>query len=316
MMNPHLFARVVALILLLTGIFLWANHHLGIAPGNLGWLSVPTAILAGVAAWVDKLLEDPERQSILRTARDKLRAALSMQVLVVLFLLAFGLGLVYSSVMVIPDSNDPSASISITPADRLDRKHIETLDPKEGVRRFRVVTSPFGRPFRIELEGYAPETLDVYPFVGLKVRAGKELRRSPSLLLRLPPVAVASLKNGGKLVVIRRIGNDGETLATDTEPRSAFLVGRAHSIPPSSYGIWRMELQAAGSDERGIAQSIMGWSRPKVLRPLTTLEPGMMILAEVRSRANKRVASAEMSLGNDSLIDIGLEEVFETEGSP
>jgi hypothetical protein len=310
-MSSSLYVRVIVLVPLVVAVLLWASHHLGIGPGNLAGLGSLVSIVTFTLGAVEKLLEKAEVETIGGRVRETARMVFSMPVLVILYIVAGVVGLTASSVMIIPDATASSAPVAVrlAPVDRLSAERTVTLEPGS-ILRMLVFTNPFGRPFRLHVDGYVPETFDVYPLTGLRVRPGRELRRSPSLLIRVPVEAKRiSLDNEGQIVVWVLTARGREEIARDKTPRGAFLLGRPQPVPSANAATWRLELLAAGLDDgRLTAETLVGWSRPKVLQPRLMLEPGMTLRAEVINRAGATVAWTEVTLGNESLTDVGMEE--------
>jgi hypothetical protein len=303
----HLLARVVSFIVLAICVDLWMNHHLGIGLKNPGRVSALVAAVTGALALVDRVLEKQEKESIVRQIWNIFRNVLSVPVLAILYVVAVILGLTYSSIMIIPETVEAPLKVTFAAVESpMDRKET-TIEPKGAVLPFVVRTNPFGRPYRITVNGYLPETFDVYPLVGVKVIPGRQLRRSPSVILRPPIIALRSLEDGGSIVIC---GN-GKQIAEDKKHRGSFLLGRAQPIPTSYFDNWKLELVGAGLTQTVMAQTLLEWNRPKVLSPKSDLEPGMTLVAKVLSKANNPVAQVRVTLGSESLVDVPMIPVEE-----
>jgi hypothetical protein len=174
--------------------------------------------------------------------------------------------------------------------------------------RFRVRTSPFGRPVRIEAAGYVPSVFTVYPIVGLKVRLGQELASSPSVLFRPGVEGISKLGDGATFRVRRINGADTTLVASGTGPGS-FLLGRARPISSDMVADWERELQVIRAPPSALADMVRLWKKPKLLRTEVSLAPDDHLIAEVLM-GDVVVSSGEITLWADRLIDVSLVDVM------
>ncbi len=103
-----------------------------------------------------------------------------------------------------------------------------------GTVRKMVFTSPFGRVYRLKVEGYVGTTVKVYPFAGKQVVPEKDLRPSPSVLFRPPPGILSKsfeVKVGNKVA-----------LSLSKYGCKAMLLGSEHKVPSSLLADWNLEL--------------------------------------------------------------------------
>ncbi|MCL4498797.1 MAG: hypothetical protein M1335_00935 [Chloroflexi bacterium] len=218
----------------------------------------------------------------------------------------------FSSMIVIPGNDLGSGGKSV-------KARLLTLDgtpvderalglEKAGARFCWLRTSPFGRPYRLAVDGYLEEVVAVYPIVGLKVLLDRDLRRSPSVLFRPQAEAIKSLASGGTFSVTWRVGAGPakEFVPPQHGHQGSFLVGRSQSIPAATVKTWKLELVGGGVEEPALSQIILGWTRPRVVEPAIPPAPGMTLVAEIRSRKGKVVARSEIELGTEVLVDVPL----------
>lgn len=307
-----LFARALALVVLVLGVNLWASYHLDIGLNNPGWIAGLVAVVSGAVALVEKLLGESIGEVAQSRVRSLARSALSPMVIVVLYLAALILMLTTSSVMVIAESPGGQSRVTVAPLDEPEATRDGSVGSEGDLARFFVLTSPFGRPFRVTAAGYVPATFDVYPFVGRKVRLGTDLPVSPSVLFRPPVFALRSLAGGGSFKVWNAADPD-EPIAEISGTRSSFLLGRSYPVPASWIEDWELELlRDLGDDPEMrpmVAETLLEWKRPTTLESDASVGPGSMLIAEVLTRADKVAARAEVTLGAEQLIDVPMREV-------
>jgi hypothetical protein len=309
--------RVLALIPLAALALLWSNHHLGSAAGFPGLFAALAAALPVALGLFDRLLDKASQESFTTRGRAAVARWLSWRAIAIGYLSAALVALAWSSLVVLGDDAGASgpATVRLTaldaPADAAMRTR--TLLPRGEPARFVVTSSPFGRVFRLEVDGYVPQTVEVYPLLGRRISPARDLRRSPTVLLRLSQLALGSFQDqgGGELVITRiTAGNAaGEVIARTKQPRAAFLLGRAQRVPAAFAAAWRTELLALGvRDETLVAKHLVSWKEPAVLAPAVVLEPGMPLRAQLFNAAGNVVASSDFVLGSDELQDQSLED--------
>lgn len=306
--------RVLALVPLVALALLWSNHHLGAGAGYPGLVAAVAAALPIALGLVNKLLDKASQESGAARLRAWVARTLSRRAIAVGYLSAGIVALAWSSLVVIAD--DASATgpvaIQIVALDGHGATAARTLVPRGEPARFVVTSNPFGRVFRLEVEGYVPQTVEIYPIVGRRISPARDLRRSPTVLLRLSQLAVGSFQDqsGGELVVTRLGAGAGDVIARTREPRAAFLLGRAQRVPAGYAPAWRTELLARSvRDESLVAKHLVGWKEPVVLLPTVVLEPGMPLRVQLLNAAGNVVASSDFVLGSDELQDQSVEDL-------
>jgi hypothetical protein len=309
---------MVAFLVLAGGVNLWSTHHFGVGledPKLLGGLG---ALLAGGARLLDKIADTQAQQSFWTRVNGWLQPLLSWPVLVVLYGLVAVLFVSRSSIAILPSEDGERLSARVSAVDDPDY-HLEATAPAAGsVLRLPLRISGFGRPFRVEAEGYLSDLFTVPPLVGLRLRAGEELRPSPSILLRPSPDALRSLAGGGSLRVYdistgsrTALVEDAKVDAASATPQkgASYLIGRSQPVPAALQATWRLELTATGLEAIQVADVLLQWSEPQVVAPEKQLEPGMKLEAEVRTRADRVKARAVIIVGTERLTDVPMTDV-------
>jgi hypothetical protein len=298
---PPVGARLIALILLIAGVELWAGHHLGWS-WQTPWVALVVGAVSKVADWI---LPKQERDALGERCRRRLHAWLPASRVASAWGLALTLAALVSSVTVTSTDTHGRAKAVLKTADggALGARTLES-----GLARFPVLTNPFGRPLRLTVDGFLEESITVFPVVGVRVTPDRDLRRSPSVLFRPPPIGVQTLASGGTFAVAwkRPDGSPQPLAAPQAGPHGAFLVGRAQAIPAASVGLWRLELEVFEVGPAVTSRMLLAWSRPHLVQPVAPLAPGMTLLAEVRTRVGAVVAQVEVTLGSDALTDVAL----------
>jgi len=298
-------ARFIALVLLAAGVQLWVNHHLGLS-SQTPWIALALGTLSGVLGVAARLLDDGEQKGLAEAARKVLRFLLHPGLLTWLWGLALVGALFVASVMVIPEAGATGKATLRS----VDGAALGQRDLKEGVARFVVLTSPFGRPYRLSVPGFLEETVAVYPFAGLKLTPERDLRRSPSVLFRPTRDGVEALRSRGSFtVVVKRPAGDEALISPQQGHVGSFLLGRKQAIPPANVGLWRLELEGGGASPALLAQMVLSWSRKLDLESSQPLAPEMTLVAEVRTPANVVVSRGQVTLGSEPLTDVALTDV-------
>lgn len=312
--SSSLFPRAVAAIALVVVAQLWVSYHLGIG-GETPWVAV---VITAIYGGVDLLgrLDPAGLKRSMSWMRGTIARVLTVRTLVVLYAIFVVATLVISSVLIISESTSNGSAeplkVVLTPADeRVSRE--DHLGSGGKIVQFVVLTNPFGRLFRLRVDGYLEQALTVYPIVGAKVTLERDLRVAPSLLLRPPLLALRELQDGGYLTLTwKQRGGNTSLIAPDRGYRGSFLIGRPQTIPDTKVSRWKLELEGDGFEPKLISRTLLEWNSPKVLRPNSPLIPGMIVVAEIRSRADALVArTEEITLSSEGLIDVGMLPVEE-----
>jgi len=302
--------RVSAWVLLVVAVLLWSSHHLGLGPGNLGWLAGVGAALTAALSSLDKLLEKNQIDVIKKQLQPMLAMVFSPPVLLVLYAAATITAATVSSVRVAQGESvvEKGLTLTLAPVDGGSAdKELELKQPQQSLDRALVVTSPLGRAFRLSAPGFVTQSFEVYPIVGHSLTLGDDIKRAPSVLLRLPPAGELALGSEGKLQVTRL--DSGEVIATSSAAGAAFLIGRVQPIPAGAQLRWSSELQDANLGPEENRRLLKAWRKPEAIVSSATLLPGMSLRAEVISPSNWVAAKAEFTLGDESFVDQLLEEM-------
>jgi hypothetical protein len=321
MTSEYFTLRVLALLVLVAGVNLWLDHHLGLRLANSSVVSMVVAAVAGGLALLEKVLSKGEQDSLRARAGEIVRVVFWPPLLVVAWVVALVLALTLSSVTVVPEAGTGKFDALLTPGAEAHPLACDTCtrtSKEGGAVHFLVPTSPFGRPMRLSVAGYVPAILDVYPFAGRRVVLGTEMRPSPSVLLRLPVSAHALLGEGTRLVVHRLVG-DRKALVADVATktnRSSFLLGRRREVPATLRRNWENELEADGLNrsrpETAAQQAMMlkEWRTPLGLPTDVPLEPDMTLVAELLA-SGEPAATATLTLSPEPFQEMALRKAGE-----
>lgn len=308
--------RVLLLLALLATGALWLEHHLGFGIARLGGV----AVVLGLWGSMEKLAGSLGQQSALRQFVERIiksplqrgfrYAAEPGPLRVVIVVLAVLMATV-SSVTVVKEAAGETALVTIAPLDPPGRPRSGRLGTEQPQVRFRpVLTSPFGRLFRIDAEGYAPAAIPVYPLVGRRVVLGRDLAPSPAVLFR-PFVLGTSALHDGAVFRVRRVSARGdEVVASDTGHAAAFWLGRMDRVTESMLTAWGLELQAERAPESEQARFLAMWRKPRHLAMPGELGPSDRLVAEILE-GDRIVSRIELTLRGERFVDVMLEDVPE-----
>jgi hypothetical protein len=152
----------------------------------------------------------------------------------------------------------------------------------------------------------------VYPFSGVTISPGRDLKISPSALFRPPKSALVELdpKAKGIFLVQTQDSEKQKTVAVDACHPTSFLVGQEQAIPPEWPEMWKLETESLGfSDvDKDSASTRLQWKRFTLLTPGVELQPGMILEARVITRAGVVIARARTILREDNLADVSMTE--------
>lgn len=298
-----LLIRALSLAVLLAAINGWSIRHLGHDLTKLASLNAVTVVFGYILARLREreknLLEGEKR----RGQREFLDWCLDPAALISIAIL-FGLfGSFVTSITVLADGIAGPRSVYVTPEGK-ERKEgdEERLDTADDSVKFLRWTTPFGRPFYAEVEGYLRHSFDLYPWKGETLRIGSDLRSAPALLVRVPTEYFALLDGG-----LVRTTYDGESYDTATEEdRGSVILGRRTGVTKESIDDWRSELKSANRTDAEIARAVITWKSPIAVDGLPPLTPGAEIEFEFLSRAKKSVTSFTHTVTSEGFQDISL----------
>lgn len=306
--------RVLALVPLMAIGLLWSNHHLGLGAGQPALMASIAAVVPVALGVFTQLLDKDQHTSLLQRLRGHIARRLTWRVLAILYLALGTVALTWTSVVILAEDGSRLGRVALhaldNPAAAAD---LVAPQAKGEPARFVIASHPFGRPFRVELEGFVPKVVEVYPLVGLRLRPSIDLRRSPSVLLRFSGVAKGSWNDvGGAELRIVAVGvaGDDKLIANVKEPAGALLLGRGQPVPASWSSQWQTELLAKGvTDQTQAARELLSWKQPRVLPLASGLEPGMQLRVTLVNEQKNVIARAEFFIGKDELQDQSLEDI-------
>lgn len=305
-------ARAAALFVLILGVLLWFDRHLGVGLGTLESAVIVGAAMGAFRA-VLKLLDKLEIEQLIGLLTRVGRAALSLPVLLILYGLALVLALSYTSVTVPKSEADQkSPPARLTAMDRGAWSKTVPTNAVAGTSYYLVPTSPFGRSVRLELDGYLPSIFTVYPITGQRVDPARDLTRWPSLVLRLPP-ALFPILGGEKPLVLLKLsqtagGKEGRALWCGPVDHKAVLLGPSRAIDPALVAGWREEVIALGLSEAQRAQTVIGWRQHEAHRLANPVAPGTALRADAINLNTRCImATAAFALGAEGVHDQPME---------
>lgn len=304
-------ARAIVLSGLILAILLWLDRHLGMGLGTLQSAAVVTVATFAIGL-VQNLLSKAEVEVNQTTITNALRRIFSTPVLILLVVTTCILAASFASVVVIESDASGHVKGGKLQLKALDRSDWSMQAPtaRSGVSQyFLVPTSPFGRSLRLEVPGYLPRTVTVYPLVGERIDPERDLIPSPSLLLRLDPRGFPSISGDrarGIRLRISQVEGEGRSTLLGCGPMNSasMLAGPLRRVDSEVLASWREDLIAMGIDESQRALSLRRWRKTSVFPLGRPLLPGSALRAEAISRESGCIiASASFRLGFDGLHD-------------
>lgn len=299
-----IFPRAVVLLILLACLDLWTSRHLGIGLSRRpAWLGVIGASWVAATALLDRALADEEKKSMAKRSREALRRLLTTPFLIGLAFVLAVLCLGYSSIRVLGDAEARGAKL----APFTKEQHPGWAVAGDPGRFLVLGGSSSGRAYRLTVPGYLPSVLTVPAFTGLEILPERDLRKSPSLLLRPLPTILGLLQDGGSLEIwmhqpegLRRIAREA------CGCRASFLLGRKQPVPADALSRWSLELRALNAAPEGssLSQTLLAWNRPRYLVPAEALLPGTRLEVRVLSREGARFATTTLTVTEESLQDV------------
>jgi hypothetical protein len=297
---------------------LWMQHHLGFELKKLGILALVGVIwgaMGKLADWfgvkstlggfVDSYIRAPLRGLLHRGVRSGTLRIFGGALAVLMAIL--------SSVTVRSEVPDDRGAVSIAPVDAGGKARVDSLRPGRPVRFLPVITSPFGREFRVDADGYLPASVTVYPLISRRVLLGRDLAAAPSVLFRPFEEGAVALLGRGVFRVTRVRGIATEVVASDSGHAASFMLGRSRAVTDAMMGLWGLELDAIPVSGKPKAQLLMLWRRPRQLATPIKLAPNDRLVAEVLVRGKVR-ARAEVTLSGSPLMDVLMQDVVSDTG--
>lgn len=304
--------RVIAFLSIVAIAALWLQHHLGFEFAKLGVVATALTIwgLVGkLAGWID---EQQSQKGILELiAKRPLRAVVRfMTRSTPLYATGIIVGVVMmtvSSVTVRSDTPGERAAITLGALEAGATPNVDTLTRDQSiVRFFPVLTSPFGRLYHVDADGYIATSVNVYPPIARQLVLGRDLSATPSVLFRPFDEGVVALADSAEFQV-KRLTSSGQWeplgQSAPTGVPSSFIIGRRKPISDAAMVVWALEATANGAPEAARAQLLVTWRSPKSVSIQGQLRPRDCLLAEIRLHGALK-ERALVQLSNDPLIDV------------
>ncbi len=304
--TESLIVPTLFLVLLLACADLWAAHHFGFGIRNPSWLAVIASALGAGWGLVGWLFSKKEKEKTLEKAGRAFRKIILrptlIQVLWAVFLMA---ALLFSSVTIVAE---PGFELTKASVGRLSGGEGASHSPAEGANQVRqwVVASPLAGPYVVRADGYLPTLVEAAPLLGARIRLGRDVERSPSVLIRTLGSAKDALSVQARLRVFKRTGGDLKEIAK-SEPgqEGSFLVGRGRFNARDRLEYWERELSVAGAVGEGqVNQHLLDWSTVHRLPLEEDLTPGDTLVIRVVSGENGEFASQEIVLEAVDILDL------------
>jgi hypothetical protein len=299
--RQDLLVRIVLLAFFVLAINTWADFHFG-----QGWLKRLAAngplALIGIVGFFRPILRKDETGAFGAELRQWFLLFLRTPVLVVLYGLLLVGGSFISSVTVMSSGAGEQMDVRLSQEGRAQARGASgVLHGADDVVRLMRFTTPFGRAFYLDVDGYLRYSFDLYPWVGKKVRVSSDLAIAPSVLIRVPFGQQSHLDKGAVVVKL-----DGEVIAemTTRQGQGSVIVGPCPRVPNEFTERWRTELLAEGVEGRPFYACLLGWQYPGLARPSVPLAPGMVLEAEFFIDPNDPIARAEFGVGSERIKDI------------
>jgi hypothetical protein len=293
----NLWLRILILSLLILIVNTWSLHHIGKDVVNVFMANGPLVLIA-IFNFLWGILKKDKNTTEVSKIYSWLTLFLKTPVLVLLFGIILLAGSIVSSVTVMDSGTQGNLTLSLVPEgqSQTEKNRTQLSGPNE-VRKFIKFTSPFGRAFYLEVDGYLRHSFDLYPWFGKKIRITRDLSISPSILIRVPVSEQMGLSNG-RIEVWEGQSKIAEE-KTDKN-HAAIIVGHNIAIPNAFFEKWNMEFTAYQVPKEAAALSLLRWQQPKVIRSEVPLSAGKKIVAKffvnevIRAKAAYEVKSKKI----------------------
>jgi hypothetical protein len=336
-LRSHIFVRIILLTAMLTVFDLWLNRHTGHGiedPRALGGIIGIILVFVGILKTFISINDAAVWQQWISKG---LNVLLDFRSIALMASAAFFVMISFTSITVLPSDDENKVTISpITYFPGNEKNKDETssspINASEGDDTFemnqnpvrRIVTvGPFGRGYRIKLNGYMPLVMNVFPFFGAIIDPEKDMTRSPTILIRPPINALKSLRQcepiGGSNENDQRCGYFKICLPDTDENRvkcyrvehhsGAFLIGWPLAVPRDLSADWQLELIAYGlsPSDKLFAQTLLDWKSIKEIDSRNLhVNVGDSVSAEVFSKSEdeERVAQITFTVPNQPFLDL------------
>jgi hypothetical protein len=312
--EAHEVTRILTLLAILTVVGLWLQHHLGFELMKLGWVVLLIggwSVFSKAAEWLGKkYAPGPKVEKVFKQRSRRLLVSLSRGTR--LYFIAGFVALMLltvSSVAVRSATPDEPATVSIAAFDPRGAARHDSLRGDKPIARFPVFTTPFGRLFEVDADGYVPAQVAVYPLVAKQVVLGQHLTPSPSVLFRPFVEGIVALKDSAVFRVTRRSATGRvDTLARFTGGgASSFLLGRPRPITEAMLMYWDLEATASGAPPAARAELLITWRNVTQLEKQLELGPRDCLRAEIVLNGNVKEA-AMVPLAGTAFVDVRMRE--------
>ena len=252
----------------------WCQHHLDLSLRALWRANIVVVVLAIVVS-VFMMIRGKEAWHGLR--RVLVLKIVSGPVLVSAALIMAFVGSTVSSIEVtgaragrsrrVHAYPEPVGTVAPEPRDRDTRK----LTGETPVARFVRFTTPFGRPYALDVDGYQLHFIDLFPGKGVRIRAERDLELAPTVLVRVPS-SKKSLLTGGRIELWQHEEGACRFLGsvdTKTNAGAAFF-GRRVLLPSDITAVWNMQLSASNLDDAARSRVYLSWMWPLLVENTAT----------------------------------------------
>lgn len=294
----YLGLRVVVLVTLLVIISSWSSRHLGTALPGLALVGV--GLLKKFYDFVGGAEKEVHENRLRSVALFLLGDAfLAIFCLVTLFGCAF-----ISSVTVMSAGVPAVAEVRVAPEGQmLPSDPSGQLDGPASLERIICLTSPLGRPYYLEVDGYQRYGFDLPAWSGAQVRLSEDLKRLPVVVLRVPAMFIQNL---GSCDVEIRAGDVGPLRIATQRERGALVLGRPLLAPAALLAEWRSELRAKEIPDPLRETLLRFWREPQPIPEVGTITPGTVVHAYLLNADGGRIAGASFVVTGDEIQDVVL----------
>jgi len=294
--------RVFALAVLLVLVHTWLVSHAGVDVLKTIWVEM----FLGAVSLVLGFLTKTEAKTFTRTLKAAGQTVLDPAMLAGIGIVLLVAGSVVSSVVVMSSGHEATAvnlgaeASGASPAE-------ERLEDAQAVARFIRFTTPFGRSFYLDVEGFERYSFELYPWVPKRVRLTQDLTVAPTVLFRVPIDKHSQLQGGS--IRLSHAGKQLVAAATSAECAS-LLVGPGAHVPGEFVDRWERQVRGAAVDTATLSRALEAWENAGTAKPTFALRAGMVIDGEFRTRA-KATALRQYTVGTDAFQDVLLRVVKE-----
>ncbi|MCP4767468.1 MAG: hypothetical protein GY875_14480 [Gammaproteobacteria bacterium] len=320
--------RVLLLVTLIVGFDFWLARQTGNGLRDPALMGGAGALLLAALLWSEKIVSSVADDAWKKWLRWLTLRVLRWRVLTILYLTVGFMMVSLAAVVVVSDGSPLPSGIEIAAIDDISRPPSWLCDSSESVYRECVWVALFGSSYRLDVPGYLPRLIEVYPLVGARVRPEEDLRRSPTVLFRPNRIALNTLKRcedpeipGPERCCARfelchmKLPTLCTPLVSKTGHTGSFLIGWSKSLPSGLTQDWQFELMAREFDvDTALADTLLKWKHYAVFPPsvkrgynrVSPLKSGMKLRARVYSKAGKVVACKLLTVEDVAFLDVAM----------